>query len=213
MAVDRRAEVLQAAIRIFGKESYSAASVQALANALNMPKATLYHYIKSKEDLLSKIFETSHQEMNSLIGEVATSGLSAIERLRYFVEQYVSWTIANLDKANIYSREWRYLTGDLRDHVIDRRTKLDKFMISLIDAAKAEGAIDPVLDSRRAAYFLWGSISSVPDWYRPDGPESPEAIARSYGVLALNVVRGETPVPGPGAVSSGNSAHSAVQTG
>lgn len=212
MAVDRRAEVLQAAIHIFGKESYSAASVQALANALKMPKATLYHYIKSKEDLLSKIFETSHQEMNTLIGAVATSDLPAIERFRYFVEQYVLWTIANLDKANIYSREWRYLTGDLREHVIDRRTKLDKFMISLIDAAKTEGAVDPLLDSKRAAYFLWGAFSSVPDWYRPNGPESPEAIAASYGVLASNVVRGDTPVPGPGAVSSTKN-HSPVQTG
>lgn len=202
MSTDRRAEVLQAAIRIFGKESYSAASVQALANALNMPKATLYHYIRSKEDLLSKIFETSHQEMNTLIGQVMTEDLPELERVRYFAEQYVLWCIENLDKANIYSREWRYLTGELRTRVIERRMKLDRFMISLIESAKAAGAVDPVLDSRRAAYFLWGAISSVPDWYRPDGPESPAAIAASYGVLALNVLRGETPVPGPGAVSS-----------
>lgn len=212
MATDRRAEVLQAAIRMFGKESYSAASVQALANKLNMPKATLYHYIKSKEDLLSKIFESSRQEMNTLIGELALENLTAIERLRSFVEQYVLWTIANLDKANIYSREWRYLTGDLREDVIDHRAKLDHFMISLIDAAKESGAVDPVFDSRRAAYFLWGAMSSVPDWYRPDGPESPQAIAASYGVLALNVLRGETPVPGPSAVSSARD-HSPAQTG
>lgn len=212
MVVDRRAEVLQAGIRIFAKEGYSATSVQAVADAVKMPKATLFHYIKSKEDLLSKIFETSLQDMNTLIGKVAVEDLTAIERLRFFVQHYVLWSISNLEKASIYSREWRYLTGGLREVVIEYRAKLDKFMVTLIEAAKTEGSVDPVLDSRRAAYFLWGAIASVPDWYRPDGPESPGAIAASYGVLALNVLRGETPVPGPGAISSAEP-HSPAEAG
>lgn len=191
MTGDKNADIIQAAIRVFGRRSYSAASVRDVADALDMPKATLYHYIKSKEDLLSKIFATSHAELEVVMAEVVAQDVPEIERLRSFIERYVQWSIANLDKSIIYSREWRYLSGDLRKVVIEGRVRLDNFLISLIDAAKAGGVVDAALDTKRAAFFLWGAISAVPDWYRHDGRETPEAIAASYGTLAVNVVTGK----------------------
>lgn len=191
MAGDRNADVIRAAIRIFGRQSYSATSVQDVADALNMPKGTLYHYIRSKEDLLAKIFEWSSSDMDVIIAEVNALEVTPLGRIEAFVTRYVEWSIDNLERAMIYSREWRYLTGPLRHRVVNRRVVLDDFLISLIEAAKSAGAVRESVDTKRTAYFIWGALSAVPDWYRRHGPDSPEQIASSYATLALNVITGD----------------------
>jgi AcrR family transcriptional regulator len=188
MSNGRGSDVIKAAIRVFGRQGYSGASVQDIADALGMPKGTLYHYITSKEDMLSKIFTLAGDDMDVLIAEVSALDVPAVERLRLFVSGYAYLTTLELDRTMIYSREWRYLTGELRRAVTDRRVMLDNFLTSLIDAVQDSGHAESGLESKRAAYFIWGALSSLPDWYRRSGPESPQQIASSYSVLALKVV-------------------------
>jgi TetR/AcrR family transcriptional regulator, cholesterol catabolism regulator len=193
MASGRGAEVLQAAIKVFSRHSYSAASVQDVADELNMPKGTLYHYIKSKEDLLAKIFAWSRRDSEDLMARVSAMEAAPLEKFKAFIEGYVSWTVANLERAVIYAREWRYSSGEVRDVVIEGRRTLDDFLIDLIEQAKKSGDVDPRLDAKRAAFFLWGAISALPDWYRRDGHDPVERIAASYSALAVNVITGRVP--------------------
>jgi AcrR family transcriptional regulator len=185
---DRGSEVVRAAITIFCRQGYAGTSVQDIANALGMPKATLYHYISSKEDLLSEILTLASNDVEVLTEEIAKLDVPPVTRLRLFISGYVYLTTVELERTIIYSREWRYLTGALRDSVIGRRVMLDDFLIGLIDAAKAAGEVPAELDSKRAAYFIWGAVSSLPDWYRRSGPDSPQQIAWNYAALALKLV-------------------------
>lgn len=201
MTSQRSDDVLQAAIRVFGRQSYSATSVQDLADALDMPKATLYHYIRSKEDLLAEIFRRASQDVQDLMDEVSGMDVSPAERLRRFIRGYATVTTVNLERTTIYSREWRYLTGPLRNSVIEGRVRLDEFLIGLIDDAKASGEADASLDSKRCAYFIWGALSSIPDWFRRSGRDTPEQVADSYADLALRIVLADgadRPVVAPG---------------
>jgi AcrR family transcriptional regulator len=159
-----------------------------VANALGMPKATLYHYISSKEDLLSKILTLASDDVEILTTETAKLDVPPVDRLRLFISGYAYLTTVELERTIIYSREWRYLTGALRESVIDRRVMLDDFLTGLVDAVKEAGEAPAGLDSKRAAYFIWGALSSLPDWYRRSGPEAPQQIAWSYAMLALKVV-------------------------
>jgi TetR/AcrR family transcriptional regulator, cholesterol catabolism regulator len=188
MAIDRASEVVHTAIAVFCRQGYAGTSVQDIANALGMPKATLYHYISSKEDLLAQIFTLASDDVEVLTTEVTKLDLPAVDRLRLFISGYVYLTTVELERTIIYSREWRYLAGALRDSVIARRVMLDEFLIGLIDAAKASGDVQAELDTKRAAYFIWGAVSSLPDWYRRSGPDTPHQIAWTYSVLALRVV-------------------------
>lgn len=188
MGNDRGSEVVRAAITIFCRQGYAGTSVQDIANALGMPKATLYHYISSKEDLLSEILTLASNDVEVLTEEIAKLDVPPVTRLRLFISGYVYLTTVELERTIIYSREWRYLTGGLRESVIDRRVMLDDFLSGLIDAVKEVGEAPASLDSKRAAYFIWGALSSLPDWYRRSGPEEPQQIAWSYAMLALKVV-------------------------
>lgn len=188
MANDRSSAVVRAAIGVFCRQGYAGASVMDVANALGMPKATLYHYISSKEDLLSKILTLAADDVQVLMTETAKLDVAPVDRLCQFISGYVYLTTVELERTIIYSREWRYLTGALRTSVIERRVSLDNFLTDLIDAVKAAGQAPADLDAKRSAYFIWGAVSSVPDWYRRSGPDSPQQVAWDYAMLALKTV-------------------------
>ena len=67
----RDEEVVAAAAKVFYERGYSAATVQDIADELGILKGSLYHYIKTKEDLLFRIFEEVHKEVEAILEEVA----------------------------------------------------------------------------------------------------------------------------------------------
>ena len=48
----RHQELRRAAVRLFREKGYHATSMQDLAEAMELNRGSLYHYIESKEDLL-----------------------------------------------------------------------------------------------------------------------------------------------------------------
>ena len=53
----REEEILAAAARIFREKGYHGASVRDIAESVGLLKGSLYHYIRSKEELLARLFE------------------------------------------------------------------------------------------------------------------------------------------------------------
>src|SRR3954470_12301411 len=56
-ATSREDEILAAAARIFREKGYHAASVRDIAESVGLLKGSLYHYIRSKEELLARLFD------------------------------------------------------------------------------------------------------------------------------------------------------------
>src|ERR1700744_339601 len=67
----REREVLDAATKVFSSRGYADASVQDIADELGILKGSLYHYIDSKEDLLFRLLEETHDEVQTIMDEVA----------------------------------------------------------------------------------------------------------------------------------------------
>ena len=74
---------MAAAAKVFYERGYSAATVQDIADELGILKGSLYHYIKTKEDLLFRVFEQVHKEVEAILEEVlAVEGVDPLERIR-----------------------------------------------------------------------------------------------------------------------------------
>ena len=105
----REAELLSVATRLFRERGYHATSMQDLAEALGMNRGSLYHYIRSKEELLARLFEGALAETLGELERIADREGPARERLRDMVRVYVMAVTANLDAVALYLREWRAL--------------------------------------------------------------------------------------------------------
>ena len=82
---ERRAEIIKTARTLFLTKDYDKTTMQDCMGHLGIAKGTIYHYFKSKEDLLEAVVEdivNQHiEEMNVLIQETSGNALQKIRAL------------------------------------------------------------------------------------------------------------------------------------
>ena len=189
----RDREVLDVAIHMFWEKGYANTSVQDVADALGMLKGSLYYYIDSKERLLEKIFDDSHAEL-SKIAEGAKSGeRPASDRIALFLFEYAMWTLTHIERAGLYSREWRYSSVTLRASLAEQQRYYDRLLRQLISEGQDEGSISRDIEPRAASLFIWAAFTGLPDWHRPVSEDDARKIASSYVELARHTCGATVP--------------------
>lgn len=82
---ERRAEIVRTARALFLTKDYDKTTMQDFMNHLGIAKGTIYHYFKSKEELLEAVVEdivSQHiEEMNILIQETSGNAMQKIQAL------------------------------------------------------------------------------------------------------------------------------------
>jgi len=194
---NREAEVVEAAIDVFWRKGYSAATIQDVADHVGVLKGSLYHYISSKEDLLFTIFDESHRQAQEIAASVRAADGPAIEQLRTYFERYVRWYLDNVERVSLYLNEWRFLTGERYDTVVEQRRVNERFVRGLVEAAQAEGDVYPDVDAKYACFYILGAVNGIPTWYRRRGRQSPAQIARAYADMVVGTLRGTEPRSAP----------------
>jgi len=95
----RRRKILDEAMDLFRKKGYSAASMQEIAEACGMAKASIYKFFPSKEDLFTAAFVDCHRTLLEQADELDRSGsrlnLSPKEKLRRKIEFQLYYTVEN----------------------------------------------------------------------------------------------------------------------
>lgn len=67
---EKKEEIINTATYLFSNKGYMSTSVQDIAKACNISKATIYKCFNSKEDILIEIIKSFNNQMMRLIGEV-----------------------------------------------------------------------------------------------------------------------------------------------
>src|SRR5947207_6789506 len=83
---DKRARIIDAAIKVFAERGFHTATVAEIARAAGVADGTIYLYFKSKDDLLLRLFD---EKMTALLAEVrdALAGEpTAPEKLRRLLQ-------------------------------------------------------------------------------------------------------------------------------
>jgi len=181
---NRDGQILEAAITVFSEKGYAGSSLQDVADMVGLLKGSLYHYISSKESLLFRIFQEAHEQARAVQEEIDARRLAPDERLRTYVESLTLWYLANLARSRLYFTEWRYLTGEERETVRGQRREFERYLRGIITEATEAGLARPGLDVRLTSFYILSAVNTVPIWYRPAGPSSPEQIAEQVAELA-----------------------------
>ncbi len=186
----RRAEIADAAIRVFNRLGFKGASISAVAAELNIDRASLYYYISSKEELFDELVRTVVERNLELVKQIAVSDISPRRKLRDLITALMTSYGDNYPLFYIYIRE--NLT-----HVSDKRTEWSSYMrklnsetvdlvISIIENGYADKSFRNVGSSRVVAYGILGIVGWTHRWFRPDQSDvSAEEIGKTYAELLL----------------------------
>lgn len=182
--------MLEAATRVFYRRGYASATVQDVADELGILKGSLYHYIKTKEDLLFRLFEDVHAGVEEILAEVEALDLPPLEKLREFVLRQVEFNLNNLERVSIYYHDFDRMGEDRRKAIVARRRQHDRFITGLIREAQERGEADASIDPHLAANCLFATIIWTYRWYKPAGRASRATIASTCADFALHGVVG-----------------------
>jgi TetR/AcrR family transcriptional regulator, cholesterol catabolism regulator len=192
----RDQEVLDAAVKVFHEEGYAAATVQDVADELGILKGSLYHYIDTKEDLLFRLCEAVHRDVEAILEDVrAVEGVSALERLDLFVRRQVEYNLEHLPEISVYYHDADHLEGARKDAVVAMRRANTAFVSALIKEAQDAGEADASIDARLLTNCLFATIIWTYRWYRPGGRDSRQKIADACAAYAIGGLRGNSPAP------------------
>jgi TetR/AcrR family transcriptional regulator, cholesterol catabolism regulator len=190
----RQREIIDAAAEIFHRKGYSETSVQDIADAVGILKASLYYYISSKEDLLFQMLREVHENAKGIVDETAAMQAPPLERLRAYVQRHVEYNVQNLGKIAVYYHDSGVLTAERKRAIMNQRHYYEEFVIGLIEDAKADGSVDASVNAPLVANAIFGVVNWIYMWYRPSGSASPEYLGRLYAELVVNgVTSGDIP--------------------
>ncbi len=139
----KRAQILDAAERLFFEKGYDRTSVQDILDALGMSKGGFYHYFDSKESVLRSVSERrAESRFEKLSSELYGVRRSPVERLNLLLGMANLFEAEDVRFAALMLRLC-YVEGDaaMRDH--QRRILLDRlapYVADVIDEGVRDGS-------------------------------------------------------------------------
>jgi AcrR family transcriptional regulator len=188
-----RGDIIQAAAQVFRQKGYQAASMKDIANAVGLQKASLYHHVTSKQEILVEILDQALDLLIADMQAVIDSGGPPEEQLRKAMRAYVSRVTQEASLAAVLQLEHRNLEPRIRARHVARRDRYDDLWRRLIRRGVETGAFRKV-DENMVSFALLGVQNWMITWYRPEGRLSALEIADQFADLFL---RGLLPVTRP----------------
>jgi TetR/AcrR family transcriptional regulator, cholesterol catabolism regulator len=178
--------ILRTAARIFAEKSYHSTSMRDISRETNVSLAGLYHYCKSKEELLFLIQDNCFGRVLERLEQRLVDVADPVTKLGIFIENHLSFFAANMSEMKVLSHEAESLGGDLYTHVSTRKdnyTKLARQILREVQETQQSG--EPI-DLTVATYALFGMMNWIYNWYDPHGKLNVSDLASNVMKLFLN---------------------------
>src|SRR4249919_58003 len=161
--------ILRNAARIFAEKSYHSTTMRDISRATNVSLAGLYHYCKSKEELLFLIQDNCFGRVVERLEERLSNVSDPLTRLQIFIENHLSFFASNMAEMKVLSHEAESLEGDLHAHVSTKKEHYAKLARKILREIKGQSRAGPAIDLTIATYALFGMMNWIYNWYDPHG--------------------------------------------
>lgn len=178
------------AARLFSRRGFHGTSMGAIAEETGIHKASLYHWIESKEDLLFQVLAGALDTLIAQARAIATDPeLDFATKLRRMVALQANYTVSHRDVIQVFLAEAKWLTGSRGRQIRADRREYNKIYDDLFHAARAAGEIS-VDDEVIPIYInsLFAMANQLGQWYREEGPYSPTVVGNLMSELVLGAV-------------------------
>jgi len=185
---DQRGMILASAAHLFAKHGYTAASMNQVAEACGLSKATLYHYYKDKYALLLSIAENHVSRLDAIVAAVLAKKQTPERQMRALIRSIVEEYADAQDAHRVLTEDVKFLGPEDRERVLGKEREVVKGF------AKVVGELRP--DMKKAALskpltmLLFGMINWMFTWMKPEGELDYESMAPIVADLFLGGLPG-----------------------
>jgi AcrR family transcriptional regulator len=179
--------LLAVAVDLFNERGFEATSMDELAGRLGVTKSAIYHHVPGKIDLLRLALDRALDGLFAVTTEPGATTGPAIDRLEHVVRGSVRVLIAELPFVTQLLRVRG--NSDVERAALARRRQFDRVVRDLVRAAVDDGSVRADVDPGVLGRLLFGTVNSLVEWYRPDGPLSADDLADALVAATFDGLR------------------------
>lgn len=180
------AQILEHATRLFAERGFAGTSLQDIAEATGLTRPALYHYVRNKDDLLSRLVQELTEGPAADLHRInADTDRPPAQRLRDMAHEIVLNLARAPERFRLLIRSEADLPEELADVYARGRRRVLREFTTVIEEGIQAGQLRPV-DARVAALGIIGMCNWVAWWHRPgQGDETVAAQLADMAVASL----------------------------
>src|SRR2546423_664929 len=193
-ASDKRARILDAAIKVFAERGFHSATVAEIARAAGVADGTIYLYFKGKDDLLLRLFD---EKMTGLVAEVKAAlaqERSAAEKLKRFIQLHLALVERNPDLAAVLIVELRQSAQFLKAADRQKLAAYVDLIAEVVRAGQESGELDRNISPATVKRAIFGALDELALGWLLGGRRA--ALKKTAAEVAEWLVRGLLPADG-----------------
>lgn len=171
----RRAQLLDAAAKLFAERGFHATSMRDIAKAVGMLSGSIYYHFESKDEMLLAVYEEGLRRVTEMVEAAVARQSDSWKRLEAACAAHLQALIAHRDYTQVMIRTLPDEAGAAGPRVRELRRDYDARFRKLID----DLTLPPDIDRHYLRLLLFGALNWSPVWYRRGG-DPPEAVARRF---------------------------------
>ena len=183
----RRADLTREAARLFAERGFHGTSMGDLAEALGVQKGSLYSLTGSKQELLFQAMQEGACAFHAALDRVPEDA-PAVERVRLAMRGHLRVVSEQIDVATVFTREWRYLEGELGDEIRAERRRYEERWRALFQDGLESGGLRSDLDVSAAVLLVLSAANWAYTWLAP-GRDTDE-LADRFSAIVVDGIRG-----------------------
>jgi AcrR family transcriptional regulator len=180
---DQRGLIIDQAAALFARRGYPGTSMNQVAEACGLSKATLYHYYRDKYTLLVSIADDHVTRLQGIVREALDEDPSPEGRMRALIRRLVE-EYANAQNAHrVLTEDVKFLEPADRDRILGKEREVVHAFAEVVAALRPD--LRGAAMSKPLTMLLFGMINWMFTWMRPDGPIDYDAMAPIVADLFL----------------------------
>lgn len=186
-AGEQRQRILSAAVGVFSCRGYRATSMNDIAAEVGLSKPALYHYWRTKQDLLVQIYESVLDESLVRARSIVAASSSPLESFRGLIVDRVAYTCEHQDLLKICFEEESELPPELAEPILERRRAYEAVVLEAVLAHLAETgrSLPTAMAPKAFVNTCLGAANWVYKWYDPVGALAPRELGEQVAAVLL----------------------------
>ena len=180
---EQREMILAQAAQLFAHGGYAGTSMNQVAEACGLSKATLYHYYRDKYDLLVSIADSHVSRLQSIVGESLGEDVPPAVQMRTLIRRLVEEYADAQHAHRVLTEDVKFLEPADRDRILGKEREVVNGFAQVVAALRPD--LKEQALAKPLTMLLFGMINWLFTWMKPDGALDYDAMAPMVSDLFL----------------------------
>jgi len=190
-AADKRRLILDAAVRVFARQGFNGCRVSDIADEAGVAYGLVYHYFRSKDEVLDTLFLERWNVLLEAIRETDRQDISPREKLYAIASFIVDSYRHDPELMKVIIVEVTRAANSFGQTHLAKIREAYELIANIVEKAQDEGAFKDTITPQFAAMAFYGAIEQVlTGWIFELLPQSDEEYEQAKGFVVETICAG-----------------------